>query len=68
MTAARASMIFSITSDSGMPWAADWSAIWLSTSAVRTYAGLMQLAVTPCAAPSNATTFDSPSSACFAET
>ena len=52
--AARASMIFSTTSLAGMPWLAAWSAIWLSTSGVRTYAGLTQLDVTPCGPPSSA--------------
>ena len=51
-----------------MPWAAAWSAIWFSTSGVRTYPGLTQLLVTPCGPPSIAVTFDIPSSACLAVT
>lgn len=63
-----ASMIRSTTSFSGSPCARAWPAIWLVTSGVRTYAGLTQLEVTPCGAPSSAITFDSPSRACFAAT
>src|SRR6478735_4327389 len=68
LTALSVSMIFSTTSLSGMPCTFAWSAICFSTSGVRTYAGLMQLLVTPCGAPSSAVTFDKPSRACLAVT
>ena len=52
----------------GSPCTCAWSAICCSTSGVRTYAGLTQLEVTPCGAPSSAMTLDRPSRPCLAET
>src|SRR5258708_29738073 len=66
--AAFASRICSTTASGARPCAAAWPAIWSSTSGGRTYAGVTQFEVTPWAAPSRASTLESPSSACLAVT
>ena len=56
------------TRSSGTPWARAWSAIWASTSGVRTNPGQTALASTPSSAPSSASVLTSPSTPCLAAT
>ena len=62
------SITFLMTSCSVMPSVFACSGICFSTSGVRTKPGQITLARTPCSAPSFATTFARPMSACFAAT
>ena len=66
-TAAGASITFSITSSGERRLAFAWSAIWLSTRGVRTYAGQMALTVMPYSPPSSAAVRVRPTRPCFAE-
>jgi pyridoxine/pyridoxamine 5'-phosphate oxidase len=55
------------TRSSGSPCARAWSAIWFSTSGVRTYPGHTAVAVMRSSAPSSASVLTSPRTPCLAE-